>query len=46
MLVTFGKTVVSIQSGESKSEFMCCLSQCDLGSRLLGKDPNSKHNLY
>ncbi|MBC6421977.1 MAG: hypothetical protein GDA43_12595 [Hormoscilla sp. SP5CHS1] len=41
MLVTFGKNVVEIQYWETKSELMCCLSQCDLGSILLGEDADT-----
>lgn len=41
MLVTFGKNVVEIQYWETKSELICCLSQCDLGSILLGENADT-----
>ncbi|MBC6481148.1 MAG: hypothetical protein GDA56_28670 [Hormoscilla sp. GM7CHS1pb] len=46
MLVTFGKNVVEIQYWETKSELMCCLSQCDLGSILLSEDADSEQKFY
>ncbi|MGK7902899.1 MAG: hypothetical protein AB4352_16115 [Hormoscilla sp.] len=46
MFVTFGEQVVEIKSWKSKSELMCCLSQWDLGSILLGEDADSEQKFY